>query len=68
MSKCTEDDTFNRLKRSKFETVLVEITHSFDTHLATNTDYNPVCIIEKHGWTEQEYLHTLLNLYDPEQS
>lgn len=65
MNKHTEDETFELLKRSKFETVLAEIQHAFDTRLFTNIDYRPLDIIQKHGWTEQDYLIALSYLHIP---
>lgn len=44
----TEDDTFRRLKRTRFEEL-------FDGAEIHNGDYNLLEHIEKHGWTMTEY-------------
>jgi len=57
----TEDDIFNRLKRSSFETVLAEINHGYEACLFTHPAYKPSHVIQKHGWTKPDYLNALCN-------
>ena len=56
----TEDDTFNRLQRSDFDTVLTEVRDS-----GLMFGYQLKAVLKKHHWDHEDYKQALNTHYGP---
>lgn len=58
----TEEDTFNRLRRSDFGIVHYEITNNYYAKLIRHSTRSDEEILAKHNWKQRDYIEELLKL------